>query len=78
MLLVPERALRYEGDTTYLYVADTDNRLVRRDVITGTVFGDQVEIREGLIDSARVVLSDPSPATLGLLLNLVEHRSQRP
>jgi RND family efflux transporter MFP subunit len=78
VLLVPERALRYEGDTTYLYVADTDNRLVRRDVITGTVFGDQVEIREGLIDSARVVLSDPSPATLGLLLNLVEHRSQRP
>lgn len=82
VLLVPERALRYEAGTTYLYVADRDNRLARRDVIIGTVYGDQVEIREGLATGARVVLSDPSPATSGLLLELVEqsveHESMLP
>lgn len=82
VLLVPERALRYEAGTTYLYVADSDNRLARRDVIIGTVYGDQVEIREGLSIGARVVLSDPSPATSGLLLELVEqsveHESKLP
>jgi hypothetical protein len=74
--------LRYEAGTTYLYVADSDNRLARRDVIIGTVYGDQVEIREGLATGARVVLSDPSPATSGLLLELVEqsveHESKLP
>tara|TARA_Y100000385_G_scaffold104137_1_gene107720 strand:+ start:541 stop:1929 length:1389 start_codon:yes stop_codon:yes gene_type:complete len=82
VLLVPERALRYEAGTTYLYVANSDNRLVRRDVIIGTVYGDQLEIREGLSSGARVVLSDPSPATIGLLLELVElgveHGSNQP
>jgi RND family efflux transporter MFP subunit len=82
VLLVPERALRYEAGTTYLYVADSGGRLARRDVIVGTVYGDQVEIREGLTTGARVVLSDPSPATSGLLLELVEqsveHESKLP
>lgn len=82
VLLVPERALRYEAGTTYLYVADSGGRLARRDVVVGTVYGDQVEIREGLTTGARVVLSDPSPATSGLLLELVEqsveHESKLP
>lgn len=82
VLLVPEKALRYEAGLTYLYVADPDSRLVRRDVITGTVFGDQVEIRDGLANGALVLLSDPSPTTPGLLLELVEqgvaHESKQP
>ena len=71
-LLVPERALHHEGATTFVFVVDNDSRLRRSDVRLGPAFGDRIEISDGLSAGDRVVLSMPSPATEGLLLDVIE------
>ncbi len=77
-LLVPERAVHHEGDATFVFLADADNRLRRSDVTLGPEFGDQVAITDGLAQGDRVVLSMPSPATEGLLLDVFEDRLPQP
>lgn len=78
VLLIPERALRYEAGKTYLYVADADDRLARIDVTTGPAFDGSVSILDGLSAGDRVILSDPSPATSGLLLDVIESGAEQP
>lgn len=77
-LLVPERALHHEGDTTFVFIADADNRLRRSDVILGPAFGDRLAITSGLSQGDRVLLSLPSPATEGLLLDVMEDGWRQP
>ena len=77
-LLVPERALHHEGDTTFVFVVDGENRLRRSDVALGPAFGDRIAISDGLSAGDKVVLSMPSPATEGLLLDVIEDRLQQP
>lgn len=77
-LLVPERALHHEGDTTFVFLADADHRLRRADVTLGPAFGDRLAITGGLSEGDRVVLSLPSPATEGLLLDVIEDRLRQP
>ncbi|MBU2358757.1 MAG: efflux RND transporter periplasmic adaptor subunit [Alphaproteobacteria bacterium] len=77
-MLVPDRALHHEADTTFLFVADADDRLRRSDVVIGATFGDRLAIASGLSDGDRVVLSRPIPATEGLLLDVTPDRMPRP
>ena len=77
-ILVPERALHNQGQTTFVFVADADNRLRRADVTLGPAFGNRVAISGGLSEGDRVVLSMPSPATEGLLLDVIEDRLRQP
>ncbi|HZP43383.1 MAG TPA: efflux RND transporter periplasmic adaptor subunit [Candidatus Binatia bacterium] len=59
-LLVPERALRREGDRTVVFVV-ADGRAARRAVAVGGTVGDAVEALSGVRRGERVVL-DPPPA----------------
>lgn len=55
-LTVPATALLTDGQGTYLYVA-RDGRAVRVAVTTGIDDGARVEIREGLVESDRVIVT---------------------
>lgn len=71
-IAVPRDAVRYEGTTPYVLVADDDSRLTRRDIALGAEIDGHFFITEGVSIGDRVVLSDPRPATIGLLLDPVE------
>ena len=47
VLTLPESAIQYEGDTTFVYVKEADE-YVRRDVDTGLSDGVNIEIKSGL------------------------------
>jgi len=71
-IAVPQSAIRFEGSAPYLLVADSDDRLARRDVSIGAEIDGRYVVMNGLSVGDRVVLSDPRPAANGLLLDLVE------
>ena len=58
-LLVPERALRREGQGAVVFVL-RDDRVERRAVATGGTTGDSVEVLSGLRSGDRVVLDPPA------------------
>ncbi|MEO1423157.1 MAG: efflux RND transporter periplasmic adaptor subunit [Pseudomonadota bacterium] len=76
-IVIPETALRYQANGTYTFIVDAEDRLARQDVTVGAEFNGKVIISEGLEPGDRVVLSDPRPATLGLLLNPIESGSDQ-
>ena len=47
MLAIPEAALQFEGEKTYVFI-ETPEGYERRDVETGLSDGINIEIREGL------------------------------
>ena len=53
VLSVPESALQFEGDKTYVYLV-TENGYERRDVVTGLSDGVNIEIKEGLSAGEKV------------------------
>jgi RND family efflux transporter MFP subunit len=59
-LLVPESAVRSEGETSVVFVV-RDGSVERRAVAVGPAVGGRVEVRSGLRPSERVVL-DPPPS----------------
>ena len=66
---IERNALRTDPDgVDFVFLADEDSRLARRDVVVGPVAGDQVVVLAGLAEGDRVVLSDPQPAVYGMLL----------
>ncbi len=66
---IERNALRTDPDgVDFVFLADGDSRLARRDVVVGPVAGDQVVVLAGLAEGDRVVLSDPQPAVYGMLL----------
>ena len=48
VLTIPESAIQYEGEKTYVFVKEADGSYVRRDVETGLSDGVTIEIRSGL------------------------------
>ncbi|MGH1355305.1 MAG: efflux RND transporter periplasmic adaptor subunit [Thalassovita sp.] len=66
---VPRDALRYDdAGQSYVYIADTDNRLRTRLVSVGAVHGDRILVQTGLEPGDLVLLSDPRPPVPGLRL----------
>ena len=47
VLTLPESAIQYEGDQTYVFVHN-GTEYVRRDVVTGLSDGVNIQIKEGL------------------------------
>ena len=47
VLTIPESAIQYDGDKTYVFLKEGDE-FVRRDVVTGLSDGVNIEIKEGL------------------------------
>ena len=71
-LTVPRAALRHDDDGgTFVYVADTENRLDTRTVRTGQVIGKNVMVLDGLEGGEMLVLTDPRPPVIGMALDLV-------
>ena len=54
--ILPESALLDDNGQAYVYVIDSENKVVRREVSTGMILNDGVVIRDGLTGSERVVL----------------------
>jgi len=69
MIAVPRSAVRRDdADTAFVFVADENTRLARRDITPGPVVDGQVVIEDGLSAGDIVVLSTPQPAVLGVKL----------
>jgi cobalt-zinc-cadmium efflux system membrane fusion protein len=56
VLALPKEAVLEVGGQALVFVQAADGRYVRRSVVTGTVSGDTIEIREGLQAGERVVV----------------------
>ena len=53
VVTLPESAIQFEGDKTFVYVLDGEE-YVRRDVVTGLSNGIDIEIKEGVADGEKV------------------------
>lgn len=73
-LMVPRSAVHQDsqGTSAYVYLVDSESRLARADVKTDTLVGNDVIVTEGLAAGDRVILSEPQPPILGILLEPVE------
>lgn len=72
LLAIPRSALRYdEKGQTFVYLADTDNRLEKRSISIGPVVNEKVLVKKGLEQGETLVLSAPHPPVLGMALALV-------
>jgi len=56
VLALPKQAVIEVGGQAFVFVQAADGRYLRRPVITGTMSGDSIEIREGLQAGERVVV----------------------
>ncbi len=56
VLALPKEAVIEVGGQAFVFVQAADGRYVRRFVVTGTVSGDTIQIREGLQSGERVVV----------------------
>lgn len=54
--VLPESAILSDDKGSYVYIADKDNKIVRRDVVTGAVTANGVIVAQGLTGNERVVL----------------------
>ena len=54
--MLPESALQNDGAQAYVYIVGEDNKVVRRNVTTGTITADGIAVVEGLNGTERVVL----------------------
>ena len=66
-IVVPRAAIRGEN----AYVLDDENRLVRRKIVVAVAQSDLAVIESGLQPGEALVVSDPSPAVGGMLVNPV-------
>ncbi|MGB1109425.1 MAG: efflux RND transporter periplasmic adaptor subunit [Gammaproteobacteria bacterium] len=67
-LVVPRSAVHRSNGESFLFIADKDNRLRRRDVSVLLAQDDIAAIDKGLQAGERVVVSDLVPAVKGMLL----------
>lgn len=71
---IDRNALRTDLDgVDFVFLANEDSRLARRDVVVGPAVGNQVVVFSGLDEGEMVVLSDPQPAVYGMLLEPVSN-----
>ena len=69
---IDRNALRTDLDgVDFVFLANEDSRLARRDIVVGPAIGNQVVVFSGLDEGEKVVLSDPQPAVYGMLLDPV-------
>ena len=54
VLTLPESAIQFEGEKTFVYVIKDDGSYERRDVETGISDGVKIEIKEGLSAGEKV------------------------
>ncbi|VWX60109.1 efflux RND transporter periplasmic adaptor subunit [Sphingorhabdus sp. 109] len=54
--VIPESALQNDSDGSFVYIIDTDNKAVRRDVVVGSVSSAGISIISGLTGNEKVVL----------------------
>lgn len=66
-IVVPRTAIRDE----HVYVLDDENRLVRREIVVAVTQSDLAVIESGLQPGETLVVSDPSPAVGGMLVDPV-------
>ncbi|WP_299664704.1 efflux RND transporter periplasmic adaptor subunit [uncultured Ruegeria sp.] len=71
-LRIPRAAIHSDGRDRFVYVVDGQSRLARQSIDIGSVQADQVVVLEGLSDGDQLVLSDPRPAVIGMLLEPLE------
>lgn len=78
LLTVPRTAVRYDADgSTFVYLTDAENRLVRQGISVGAVIRSDVQVVAGLEGGETLVLSDPQPPVLGMSLNPVFETESR-
>ncbi len=71
VLAVPgESLLASEQDDRFVYIINDENRLERRNVVTGIERRNWTEITEGLEEGERIVAANPSNLREGLLVNV--------
>lgn len=71
-LLVDRAALHTAGDgSRFVYLVDDDSRLKRATIETGPTIADNVLVTVGIEAGEILVLSDPQPAVIGMLLEPV-------
>jgi multidrug efflux system membrane fusion protein len=63
--LVPDSAIRTDATDKVLKVVTSDNKVAQRSVALGGLFGDLREIRSGLKDDERVIISGSQLAQVG-------------
>lgn len=72
-LSIPRNAVHMSDQgTSFVYVANDDDRLEMREVQLGQVLKDQVIVIKGLRDGQRLVLGSPNPPVLGMKLAPVD------
>ena len=72
-LRVPRSALHIDENGSFVYAVDAKSRLTHQPVEIGTIQDDMVVVLSGLSEGDQIVLSDPRPAVVGMLLSpLVE------
>lgn len=54
--MLPESAILSDNAGSYVYIVDKDNKVIRRDVKTGTITDNGIVVTEGLSGSERVIL----------------------
>jgi multidrug efflux pump subunit AcrA (membrane-fusion protein) len=72
VLKLPAEAMRRELDVYYVFLIDSDNRLVRRIFIPGIQSDMYVQVLSGLSEGDKVVLNPTTDLTDGMLVRLRE------
>lgn len=68
-LRVPRSAMHIDETGTFVYTVDAQSRLAHQPVETGSIQDDMVVVLSGLSEGDQIILSDPRPAVIGMLLN---------
>jgi RND family efflux transporter MFP subunit len=68
--LVPESAIRTEGERSYAFVVSSAGIVDRRAVTTGGIDGDRLEVLAGLAAGERVVVSPPPELASGSVVSV--------
>ena len=63
-------AIQSEGNETFVWILNDQNRAQRIDVVTGTRRDGRAEVTEGLRGGERIVLNPPTDVTSGMLLRV--------
>lgn len=70
-IVVPIKSVNIEANGNYVFVV-VDNKIERRDVTLGQIFGDQVTVLSGLDDNDQVVLLNGVFISIGDEINIVQ------
>lgn len=71
-IAVPRHAIHVtDQGKPFVYLADSAQRLVQREVVPGQVVGSEVIVRSGLEGNETLVLGQPSPPVIGMKLTVI-------